>query len=56
MPTRPKNSPKSEPALEALAKFIDELDIPVTTDENLTAEDREFPPALVDGKEPANPI
>jgi hypothetical protein len=51
-----ENSPKSEPALEALAKFIDQLDIPVTTDEKLATEDREFPPALVDGKEPANPI
>jgi hypothetical protein len=52
MPTRPENSPKSEPALEALANHIDQLDIPVTTDETLATEDRDFPPALVDGKEP----
>ncbi|MBU6183470.1 MAG: hypothetical protein KGR46_11760 [Verrucomicrobia bacterium] len=43
------NSP-SEPALEALANLIDQLDIPETTDEKLAAEDQEFRPALVDGK------
>lgn len=44
-----KHSP-SEPALEALANFIDRLDIPETTDEKLASEDREFPPSMVDGK------
>ena len=53
MHIHPEHSHKNEPALEALAEFIDQLDIPVTTDEKLAAEDSEFPPALVDGKEPA---
>jgi hypothetical protein len=52
METPIQHSPKSEPALEALANLIDQLDIPVTTDETLATEDRDFPPALVDGKEP----
>lgn len=52
MPTRHENSPKSDSALEALANLIDRLEIPVTTDETLATEDRDFPPALVDGKEP----
>ena len=55
MPIPNMNSPKNEPALEALANLIDRLDIEETTDENLAAEDREFPPALVDGKEPEKP-
>jgi hypothetical protein len=53
MHIHPEHSHKNEPALEALADFIDQLDIPVTTDEKLASEDREFQPALVDGKEPA---
>jgi hypothetical protein len=52
MPTHTENSPKSEQALNTLAYFIGQLHIPVTTDENLATEDSEFPPALVDGKEP----
>jgi hypothetical protein len=55
METPNPHSPKNEPALEALANLIDRLDIEQTTDENLAAEDREFPPALVDGKEPEKP-
>ena len=50
MPSPNKTSP-SEPALEALANLIERLDIPETTDEKLAAEDQEFRPALVDGKE-----
>jgi hypothetical protein len=55
METPNPHSPKNEPALEALANLIDRLGIEQTTDENLAAEDREFPPALVDGKEPEKP-
>lgn len=50
MPSPNENSP-SEPALEALAKFIDTLDIPKTTDEKLAQDDTLFAPAMIDGIE-----
>lgn len=45
------NSP-SEPALEALAKFIDTLDIPIVSEKELAQDDETFRPALVDGQSP----
>ena len=48
MPSPNETSP-SEPALEALANLIDQLDIAETTDEKLAQEDTLFAPALIDG-------
>lgn len=51
MPSPNETSP-SEPALEALAKFIDTLDIPIVSEKELSQDDKEFRPALVDGQPP----
>lgn len=51
MPSPNKNSP-SEPALEALAKFIDTLDIPIMSEKELAQDDKAFRPALVNGQSP----
>lgn len=48
MPSPNETSP-NEPALEALANLIGQLDIPETTDEKLAQEDAVFAPALIDG-------
>lgn len=53
MPSPNENSP-SEPALEALAKFIDTLDIPIVSEKELAQDDKAFRPALVDGQPPTS--
>ena len=53
MPSPNENSP-SEPALEALAKFIDTLDIPIVSEKELAQDDKAFRPSLVDGQPPTS--
>lgn len=50
MPMQNPNSSK-EPDLSPLLTALDAMEIPVTTEEKLAAEDAEFAPAMVDGKE-----
>jgi hypothetical protein len=53
MPSPNENSP-SEPALEALAKFIDTLDIPIASEKELAQDDETFRPAIVNGQPPTS--